>query len=470
MKRLYHTSPHTGCLEAADNIGVEEWLITQSDEKPSTDDYRWSKSKPFVYNISADISSNITLYAWAKDGAGNISSINDNSFVNIVYDIDPPEITEFYSKETEIISKRDVSIAGLRGRDNIGITGWKITQSSRKPNISDEGWLKFKPRKFKILADSDSLITLYAWGRDAAGNVSNVSKASHFSIKYIAPRPKIRIECLSKSSALSNDSIVTFDGTAPDKSSFLMFKIENIGDAALIVSKVSISNSKDFVITSPIDGKIEIESKRSITFGVQFNPKKICLYNTTLVIKSNDFESKIFTVKLNGYGIPSISLSGSINGISESHRMPIYDNGIFDIGISACGKKTSIVLYIANNSTSDIVLNSISKKNSSAAFEISPLPRLPVIIASNGIIRAGIVFLPKSYNREYSQIIHIASSDDLCSDFVFTIKSRSSGKDKAEQSKVKILKKKTEIASKVKVDSTKKLSKGLSAVKKVLKK
>jgi hypothetical protein len=190
-------------LEATDNFGVAEWLITQSDRKPDADDYRWSKSKPCVYNISADISCNITLYAWAKDRAGNISSINDHSSVNLVYDIDPPEITEFYPKETMIISNKDVSIAKLRGIDNIGITGWKITQSNRKPDISNEGWLKSKPKKFRFSADSDSLIKVYVWGKDAAGNVSDVNKTSHFSIKYIAPKPKIRIECVSNSAVLS---------------------------------------------------------------------------------------------------------------------------------------------------------------------------------------------------------------------------------------------------------------------------
>ena len=308
--RIYAESPTSSSeiliksLEATDKIGVEEWLITQSDEKPNIDDDRWSKSKPYLYHISTGISSNITLFVWAKDRAGNISSINDNSVVNLVYDIDPPEITDFYPKETEIISKKEVSIAALKGRDNIGITGWKITQSNKKPNISDGGWLKGKPKKIKFLADSDSIIKLYAWGRDAAGNVSNLSKASHFSIKYIAPKPKVRVECISKSSVMSNNSVVSFDDTALDKSSFLMFKIKNVGDAALVVSDVSISNSRGFVINIP-NGEIVIEPKRkNITFGVQFNPKKIQQYKTTLVVKSNDPESKNFTFGLNGYGMP----------------------------------------------------------------------------------------------------------------------------------------------------------------------
>jgi len=450
-------------LEATDNISVEEWLITQSEEKPDMDDYRWSKSKPHIYNISADISSNITLYAWAKDRTGNISNINDNSFVNLVYDIDPPEITEFYPKETEIINKKEVLIARLRGRDNIGITGWKITQSGEKPDISDEGWLKSGPKKFRFLADSDSVIALYAWGRDAAGNVSNVSKTSHFSIKYIAPKAKIRIECISRNSVLPNGSIVNFDDTLLGRNSFLMFKIENVGNAALIVSKVSVSGNKNFLINPFIDGSIVIEPKRSnVTFGVQFSPEEMRQYSTTLVIRSNDSEIKKFNFELIGYGIPSLSLFGSLSGRSENPVIPIYNNSIFDVGIAAYGKETDIILYIVNNDTSDIVLNSISKKNSSAVFKIFSLPRLPVTIGANGIISAGIAFLPKSYNRDYNQIVHIASNDNLCRDFIFTIKSRSSGKDKAEQTKVKASNKKTGTKTKTKVNSTRKLIKKFS--------
>jgi hypothetical protein len=57
---------------ATDNVAVTGYLLTESSTVPSGGDAGWSATAPTFYTFAtADIH---TLYAWAKDGAGNVSS------------------------------------------------------------------------------------------------------------------------------------------------------------------------------------------------------------------------------------------------------------------------------------------------------------------------------------------------------------------------------------------------------------
>jgi hypothetical protein len=57
---------------ATDNVAVTEYLITESPAKPSATSVGWTAIKPDNYVFSSG--GQKTLYAWAKDGSGNISS------------------------------------------------------------------------------------------------------------------------------------------------------------------------------------------------------------------------------------------------------------------------------------------------------------------------------------------------------------------------------------------------------------
>jgi len=65
-------------LIGQDNYGITGWMITKSSTPPSADDTNWLLDKPTTYTVSEGLN---TLYAWAKDEAGNISnSKNANTF------------------------------------------------------------------------------------------------------------------------------------------------------------------------------------------------------------------------------------------------------------------------------------------------------------------------------------------------------------------------------------------------------
>lgn len=67
---------------ATDGTGVTGYMITESSSTPSSGASGWSSSVPANYTFSSE--GNKTLYAWAKDAAGNVStSLNDSVVITL---------------------------------------------------------------------------------------------------------------------------------------------------------------------------------------------------------------------------------------------------------------------------------------------------------------------------------------------------------------------------------------------------
>ncbi len=63
-----------------------------------------------------------------------------------------------------------VSISSFTASDNVGVTGYLVNESATKPLASATGWSAGAPTTYS--AGSTGAKTLYAWAKDAAGNVS----------------------------------------------------------------------------------------------------------------------------------------------------------------------------------------------------------------------------------------------------------------------------------------------------------
>jgi hypothetical protein len=50
------------------------------------------------------------------------------------------------------------------------VTGYKLTESAITPLSGDAGWTAIAPSEYSF--SSEGIKTLYAWAKDAAGNVS----------------------------------------------------------------------------------------------------------------------------------------------------------------------------------------------------------------------------------------------------------------------------------------------------------
>ena len=79
-----------------------------------------------------------------------------------------------------------VSITSFTATDNIGVTGYMATESATAPLASAAGWSAARPASYTCA--SAGAKTLYAWAKDAAGNVS-LSRTASVTITVSTPPP-----------------------------------------------------------------------------------------------------------------------------------------------------------------------------------------------------------------------------------------------------------------------------------------
>ena len=94
-------------------------------------------------------------------------------------DTTPPTVTSFSIPPNS--NSLAVSITSFSASDNIGVTGYALTESATSPAVSDSSWKTSAPAEYTFTTEGTK--TLYAWAKDAAGNVSsNLSATTTISM------------------------------------------------------------------------------------------------------------------------------------------------------------------------------------------------------------------------------------------------------------------------------------------------
>ncbi|MHB9019408.1 MAG: fibronectin type III domain-containing protein [Minisyncoccota bacterium] len=114
-----------------------------------------------------------TLYYFAiktSDEVPNTSAISNvpSGSTTAGADAIAPTVTAFSIPSTS--TSLTVSITTFTATDNVGVTGYLVNESPSSPSISDSGWTTSIPANY--IFSSEGSKTLYAWAKDAAGNVS----------------------------------------------------------------------------------------------------------------------------------------------------------------------------------------------------------------------------------------------------------------------------------------------------------
>ena len=163
-------------LTASDNTGgtgVNGYMVTTSSTAPSATATGWSTTAPTSFSFPAGTTSGLkTLYAWAKDGAGNVSNSLSRTVTITAggseVDVESPEVMEFTLPLTS--TSLTVPILAFRAIDNVAPTAYLITTTPAAPSASATGWRATPPTSYTFT--SGGVKTLYGWARDAAGNIS----------------------------------------------------------------------------------------------------------------------------------------------------------------------------------------------------------------------------------------------------------------------------------------------------------
>ena len=111
----------------------------------------------------------MTLYAFVKDAAGNVSTCLAAAVAVTV-----PRVTAFIIPNSG--TSLTIPITLLTAANTAGLSGYMVTESPSKPVSTAAGWSATAPASFTVA--HSGYTTLYGWARDALGNVSASKSAS----------------------------------------------------------------------------------------------------------------------------------------------------------------------------------------------------------------------------------------------------------------------------------------------------
>ncbi len=179
----------TFTLAGSDDVsGVAGWLVNETGAAPDATAGSWLTELPSAYQLS-DGDGDKTVYAWAKDGAGNVSE--PASFTLVLYTAGP---STSFSLTSATPTGNPAITFDLSGDGNV--TGWYISESSDAPDPGGAGWTGTAPSDYTFSAEQ-GVRTLYAWAKNAGGILS-VRRSIQIEI-YVAP----------PTTAIAADSVIT---------------------------------------------------------------------------------------------------------------------------------------------------------------------------------------------------------------------------------------------------------------------
>lgn len=90
------------------------------------------------------------------------------SNASLSLDVTPPSVVSFTISSFAV--SLAVNVTGFVALDDVAVTGYLLTETSSKPLASDSGWASTAPTKYTFSSAGSKI--LYAWVKDAAGNIS----------------------------------------------------------------------------------------------------------------------------------------------------------------------------------------------------------------------------------------------------------------------------------------------------------
>jgi parallel beta-helix repeat protein len=140
------------------------------------EDFRLSSSSPLV-NVGADLSGDASL-SFSVDLQNQTRSgtwdVGADEYAGESYDTTAPVVTTFSIPSS--FSSTTIPVNSFGATDNVGVTGYRLTDSATAPSYGAPGWLAATSSSFTF--SFIGLKYLYAWAKDAAGNVSTSGFAS----------------------------------------------------------------------------------------------------------------------------------------------------------------------------------------------------------------------------------------------------------------------------------------------------
>jgi hypothetical protein len=231
-----------------------------------------------------------------------------------------PIITAFTIPATS--TSLSVSISNIIASDNFGVTGYLLTESSVTPLSGATGWSSTKPIKYVFSTFGSK--TLYAWAKDAVGNVSTSLKANVIISSPVATAFSLSGSTSGNVNTASGNFMVVpnnpFTGT-------ITITLSGTGSKGLSAIVLTFSNSsvfQAFTITPSVAGSINLAATND---GGLINPENLTytanavvpgVPTSVIAIAGNETASVTFVAPANdgglaisGYTVNSIPSGGT---------------------------------------------------------------------------------------------------------------------------------------------------------------
>ena len=174
------------------------------------------------WNTSNSPDGSCTMTAKAYDAAGNVGNTTVSfSIKNYVADAAAPIITSFTMPASS--TSLSVPVTALTATDDIGVTGYFISESATAPAATAGTWSASAPASVTFAAAGSR--TAYAWSKDAAGKVSAAKSAIVAITLPDVIAPAVTIMSLASGTQVSGTVAVSAsasDNVAVSKVEFLV--------------------------------------------------------------------------------------------------------------------------------------------------------------------------------------------------------------------------------------------------------
>jgi hypothetical protein len=363
---------------SATNGTVAGYLINESTTAPAATDSGWVATAPTSYTATSQGSK--TLNAWVKDSTGNVSL---SKTAVVLVDTTAPVVSVFTIPATA--TSLTVSITTLTASDETGgsgLAGYLITESATAPAASAAGWNATKPGSY--IALSAGAKTLYAWVKDAAGNVSLSKSApvtitipdltapivTAFTIPATSTTPTVVITTLTATDEAGGSGLasylITETATPPLATATGWTTTATPPASYTITASISqgVATSKTLYAWAK-DGSNNVSASKSASVTVTLTGPSLTISATTLANGTATKNSALslsgtvtglsptLTVTQNG-GTPAVLTPGTGGSFSTAIVLATGDNTIVTKATDATGTTTDTRVITLNPALADL--------------------------------------------------------------------------------------------------------------------
>ncbi len=323
---------------------VDKILIKESSASPSKTDQNWQSCTTSLSGILHTISLGDgvkTLYAFAKDAAGNISSVSNS--VSATLDQTSPTVPNLTNYPYDAFNSNSLQFTVA---NCTGISGLLLSESTSTPTLSNSSWQACSTSNGGITHTLSSTVegdyTLYAWAKDSAGNISAVK---NITLSVDSSAPGLSSIKINDDDVYTGTSFVSLKvGAADNYNSIKVHFVEANATTGDCASEYSVNNewyswtsaTQEFSFAlSNMDGvkKVCVWAKDAannitltpITDDIQFfvaNPPKIIALN---VYNPSD-NSRVYSTNNNNLNI-DWSISSTLDLASNPISLAYTTNG-----------------------------------------------------------------------------------------------------------------------------------------------